>query len=188
MELHELKARVCEEIDRHREEVMAFGTDIWNHPEPGYREVRTAEKAAERLENEIDFLKRSNFELRVRKTNLLPVSSRAVPSADEITEQPDRLSFSELWKKYSAAKEKVFRSESKLRGVSETFYDNYRKLLTTPQQEELDALRQKFLKEELTPELARSMAVKTIHTKYRFRQNEYTVSILADLLKKNGLL
>ena len=50
MELHELKARVCEEIDRHCEEVMAFGTDIWNHPEPGYREVRTAEKAAERLE------------------------------------------------------------------------------------------------------------------------------------------
>ncbi len=50
MELHELKARVCEEIDRHREEVMDFGTDIWNHPEPGYREMRTAEKAAERLE------------------------------------------------------------------------------------------------------------------------------------------
>ena len=157
--------------------------------EKSYKEaLNTVKYAAERLENEIDFLKRSNFELRIRKENLLPVSGRAVQSVDEITDKPEQPSFAALWKKYTAAKEKVFRSESKLRGVSETFYNKYRKLLTTPQQEELDALRQKFLKEELTPELARSMAVKTIHTKYRFRQNEYTVSILTDLLKKNGLL
>lgn len=157
--------------------------------EKNYKEaMNTVKYAAERLEYEIDFLKRSNFELRVRKTNLLPVSSRAVPSADEITEQPDRLSFSELWKKYSAAKEKVFRSESKLRGVSDTFYDNYRKLLTDSQQKELDALREKFLREELSPELARSMAVKTMHTKYRFSRKEFTAPLLADILKKNGLL
>lgn len=50
MELHDIKTLVCEEIDRHRDELIDFGTDIWNHPELGYREVRTAQKAAERLE------------------------------------------------------------------------------------------------------------------------------------------
>ncbi len=157
--------------------------------EKGYKEaLNTVKYAAERLENEIEFLKRANFDMRVRKENLLPTGGRAVPSEDEITDKPKQQSFAELWKKYTAAKEKVFRSESKLRGVSETLYNNYKKLLTTPQQEELDALHQKFLKEDLSPELARSMAVKTMHTKYRFSRKEYTASILADILKKNGLL
>lgn len=155
----------------------------------GYKEaLNTVKYAAERLENEIEFLKRANFDMRVRKENLLPAGGRPILSEDEVTDKPKQHSFADLWKKYTEAKEKVFRSESKLRGVSDTFYNNYRKLLTTPQQEELDALRQKFLKEELSPELARSMAVKTIHTKYRFSRKEYTVTILADILKKNGLL
>lgn len=157
--------------------------------EKNYKDAQSTVKyAAERLENEIDFLKRANFNMRVKKQNLLPAGGQAAPSGDEITDKPEQLSFADLWKKYSAAKEKVFRSESKLRGVTEKFYNNYRKLLTTPQQEELDALCRKFSKEELSPELARSMAVKTIHTKYRFSRKEYTVQILTDILKKNGLL
>ena len=157
--------------------------------EKSYKEaVNTAKYAAERLENEIEFLKRANFNMRVRKENLQLATEQTASSEDEITNSPKQLSFAELWKKYTQAKEKVFRSESKLRGVSETFFTSYRKLLTTPQQEELDALQQKFLKEELSPDLARSMAVKTIHTKYRFRQKEYTASILTDILKRNGLL
>lgn len=48
--LKKLKELVCEEIDRHRDELIEFGTEIWIHPEPGYREFRTAKAAAEKLE------------------------------------------------------------------------------------------------------------------------------------------
>ena len=42
-----LKELACREIDHRGEELIAFGTDIWNHPETGYCEVRTARAAAE---------------------------------------------------------------------------------------------------------------------------------------------
>ena len=48
--LNELKTLACQEIDRRRQELIAFGTDIWKHPEPGYREFRTAQAAAAKLE------------------------------------------------------------------------------------------------------------------------------------------
>jgi amidohydrolase len=46
----ELKARVCAEIDRRAEEIVAASDHILHHPESGYREVRTAEYVAGRLE------------------------------------------------------------------------------------------------------------------------------------------
>jgi len=38
----ELKARVCQAIDAHREEIIALGEDIRLHPELGFKEFRTA--------------------------------------------------------------------------------------------------------------------------------------------------
>ncbi len=46
-----LKELACREIDHRGEELIAFGTDIWNHPETGYCEFRTARAAAEKLES-----------------------------------------------------------------------------------------------------------------------------------------
>ncbi len=40
--LAELKARVCQAIDAHREEIIALGEDIRLHPELGFKEFRTA--------------------------------------------------------------------------------------------------------------------------------------------------
>jgi len=45
--LVELKARVCEAIAAHRDEIVALGEDIRVHPELGYKEVRTAALVAE---------------------------------------------------------------------------------------------------------------------------------------------
>ena len=42
----QLKARVCAEIERRKGEIMAISEHIMKHPEPGYREVRTAEFVA----------------------------------------------------------------------------------------------------------------------------------------------
>jgi amidohydrolase len=42
----ELKRRVCAEIDRRAEEIVAASDHIMRHPESGYREVRTAEYVA----------------------------------------------------------------------------------------------------------------------------------------------
>ena len=38
----ELVKAVFEAIDASRDEIIAFGRDIWRHPEPGYKEVRTS--------------------------------------------------------------------------------------------------------------------------------------------------
>ena len=42
----ELKARLCAEIDRRKHDIMAISDHIMRHPEPGYREMRTAEFVA----------------------------------------------------------------------------------------------------------------------------------------------
>ena len=89
--------------------------------EKGYKEaLNTVKYAAERLENEIEFLKRANFDMRVRKENLLPTGGRAVPSEDEITDKPKQQSFAELWKKYTAAKEDGRRFGNALQQLQET--------------------------------------------------------------------
>ena len=47
--MNQLKLRACEAIDGRREELIAFGEDIWAHPELGYKEFRTAQKVAQAL-------------------------------------------------------------------------------------------------------------------------------------------
>lgn len=42
-----LKKAVCEAIEERAQEIRDIKTDIWNHPELGYKEFRTAEKVAE---------------------------------------------------------------------------------------------------------------------------------------------
>ena len=37
-----LKARVCDEIDRRREDLLAIGSQIWARPELGFKEYETA--------------------------------------------------------------------------------------------------------------------------------------------------
>ena len=43
----ELKRAVCEAIDAARDEIIRVGEDIYRHPEPGFREFRTAEVIAD---------------------------------------------------------------------------------------------------------------------------------------------
>jgi metal-dependent amidase/aminoacylase/carboxypeptidase family protein len=42
----ELKARLSAEIERRKSEIVTISEHIMRHPEPGYREVRTAEFVA----------------------------------------------------------------------------------------------------------------------------------------------
>ena len=44
-----IEKRICEIIDAHAEEIIAFGDDIWHHAELGFKEFRTASKFAEKL-------------------------------------------------------------------------------------------------------------------------------------------
>lgn len=43
--------RILDRIDAHRDQIIAFAEDIAAHPEPGYEEFRTAQKAAEFLKD-----------------------------------------------------------------------------------------------------------------------------------------
>ncbi|MAG37246.1 MAG: amidohydrolase [Dehalococcoidia bacterium] len=45
----DLKDRVCQEIDRHADSLIALAEDIFEHPELGYKETRTAGLVAERF-------------------------------------------------------------------------------------------------------------------------------------------
>ena len=49
MDKNELKKLAIQEIDKAREEIIALGTDIYQHPETGYREFRTTDLLAEKL-------------------------------------------------------------------------------------------------------------------------------------------
>ena len=44
------ESRIIEQIDRHRDEIIAFARDIYTHAELGYKEFRTSQKAKEFLE------------------------------------------------------------------------------------------------------------------------------------------
>lgn len=43
------EAKIVEQIDKHRDEIIAFARDIYTHAELGYKEFRTSEKTAEFL-------------------------------------------------------------------------------------------------------------------------------------------
>lgn len=49
MNKRELKERVCEIIEAHKDEIIALGEDIFAHPELAYQEIRTASKVEEKL-------------------------------------------------------------------------------------------------------------------------------------------
>ena len=154
-----------------------------------YRETQSRlDYAAGRLEVDIDFLKRMNFSMRIRRHDLQPVYQTPGRSKDEIDGSKPRLDYAGLWKLYTETKNELFRSESKLRGVSEEFYRKYRALLTEPQKKELDALAAQYPAEELSAELSRSMAVKKLHTKYQYRQNAYSEEELERILRESGAL
>lgn len=44
--MDKIQQKICDIIDAHKEEIMAFGRDIWQHGEMGYMEYRTAGKFA----------------------------------------------------------------------------------------------------------------------------------------------
>ncbi len=45
----ELSSRVCQEIDRRSDEIMAVAETILTHPEPGFREFKTARLVADKF-------------------------------------------------------------------------------------------------------------------------------------------
>lgn len=154
-----------------------------------YRETQSRlDYAASRLEVDIDFLKRMDFSMRIRRHDLQPVYQTSGEAKDEIDGSKPRLDYAGLWKLYTETKNELFRSENKLRGVSEEFYRKYRALLTAPQKKELDALTVQYAAEELSAELSRSMAVKKLHTKYQYRQNAYSEEELERILRESGVL
>ncbi len=46
MDTRELKRRVCEAIDRHRDEIIGLGRTIRDNPEVGFKEFKTAAAVA----------------------------------------------------------------------------------------------------------------------------------------------
>ena len=62
-----IEQRIIKNIDQHREEIIGYARDIEMHPEPGFQEVRTAEKTAE-------FLRRCNLSV---ETGLAQTGVRA---------------------------------------------------------------------------------------------------------------
>lgn len=49
--MDKLEQKICDIIDSKKEEIMAFGRDIWTHAEMGYREFRTAGKFTDVLKS-----------------------------------------------------------------------------------------------------------------------------------------
>ena len=46
-----IEEKICQIIDSKKDEIMAFGRDIFCHAELGYKEHRTSQKFVEEMEN-----------------------------------------------------------------------------------------------------------------------------------------
>ena len=49
--MDETERKIVRRIEKYKEEIIRYAEDIEAHPEPGFQEVRTAEKTAEFLES-----------------------------------------------------------------------------------------------------------------------------------------
>lgn len=47
--MDKIEQLICQTIDAHKDEIIAFGRDIWHHAELGYQEVRTSKKFSDKL-------------------------------------------------------------------------------------------------------------------------------------------
>ena len=47
--LDRIEQKICEILEAKKDEIIAFGNDIWNHAELGYKEVRTSGKFVEEM-------------------------------------------------------------------------------------------------------------------------------------------
>ena len=45
--MDQIEQKICERIDAHKDEIIAFAQDLWTHAELGFQEHRTAGKFAE---------------------------------------------------------------------------------------------------------------------------------------------
>ena len=69
-----------------------------------------------------------------------------------------------------------------MNGVSQDFYNRYRKLLPPRQQKEMDEELVRYTKNSYPPALARSTAVKKIHLKYSGNKHGCTPEEIMNLL------
>lgn len=53
MDVKTLKARVCQAVEEHKEEIMALGDSIFREPELGYKEYKTAAKVKQFIDEKI---------------------------------------------------------------------------------------------------------------------------------------
>ena len=86
-------------------------------------------------------------------------------------------------KMYNERKNRIYDSESKMNGVSQSYYNKYKALLPAKQKTEMDAEMKKLLNESYPAALARSTAVKMIHLKYGGNNHGCSTEELMKLMK-----
>ncbi|MBE6405502.1 MAG: hypothetical protein E7040_05725 [Lentisphaerae bacterium] len=84
---------------------------------------------------------------------------------------------------YNQKKQMIYDSESKMNGVSQSYYNKYKALLPPKQKQEMDAILKTFIDDSYPPALARSSAVKMIHIKYRDNRHGCSPEELMKLMK-----
>ena len=78
-----LKKAVCEAIEERAQEIRDIKTDIWNHPELGYKEFRTAEKVAECLRPALAFPYRTGLGITGVRADLEGRARAADPASQD---------------------------------------------------------------------------------------------------------
>ncbi len=117
----------------------------------------------------------------MKKLKMPVPGAKPVPEPD--AEQPAlRLDAKKLARMYNEKKQQIYLSESKMNGVSQDFYNRYRKLLPPRQQKEMDEEMVRYTKNSYPPALARSTAVKKIHLKYSGNKHGCTPEEIMNLL------
>ena len=156
---------------------------------------------ASEIERDLNFLVESGFTMYLKDKRFSPgqlkemnerlnkdkKASQALPKAkDPLELEPPKTVKVDAWKVnriYNEKKQQIYDSESKMNGVSQTFYNKYKALLPDNQRAEMDALVKKYVADSYPPALARASAVKIIHLKYKGNKHGCKPEELLKLMK-----
>ena len=157
---------------------------------------------ASEIERDLNYLVESGFTMYLKDKRFSPEqlqemrgrlskdrkANQALPKPKDPDEemekpQPVKVNAWKVTRTYNEKKQQIYDSESKMNGVSQSFYNKYRALLPEKQRAEMDAVVKKYVADSYPPALARSSAVKIIHIKYKGNKHGCTPEELLKLMK-----
>ena len=178
---HSGNYRTSPEVDARLEEMKLLATEIERDlnylVESGFtmyiKDKRFSPEQLEEMQARLNKDRKAERALPKRKDSIDPASMK-----EQVKIDPRKVT-----RMYNQKKQQIYDSESKMNGVSQSYYNKYKALLPPKQKKEMDTVLKRFIDDSYPPALARSSAVKVIHIKYRDNRHGCKPEELMKLMK-----